>query len=178
METINKQNIPSTIKSRYIETGIDTKEINPSSYKYPVVGRNDTFQDIEKGKTITYPLEVVNKYEMYVPVSPLFHEEILEWWVGHVNDVYEDYFTATLEDLAGKESIAEFDKNEAAIDDQDKIMEGARFIFHISREDHPGGRKIISQLKFLPLYILKESDLDYFQELAERYFPEESETTE
>ena len=34
------------------------------------------------------------------------------WWLGRVEEVHEDYFTASLEDLHGRTSAAEFSKKE------------------------------------------------------------------
>jgi hypothetical protein len=101
-------------------------------------------------------------------------EDILEWWVGNIESVGTQEFTATLEDLSGQQSIVEFSKSEVPPEDLGSVIEGAKIIFYITREDSPRGRRVISQLQFLPMKALQTSDIENIKALAEKSFPEES----
>lgn len=151
----------------------------PGLLRMPTSG--ETFQQIERDpqnlSSYSEP-DVAQMYESAGHVTTKVHEQILEWWIGSIDSVSSDYFTASLEDLSGQESIAEFYKDEADKDDREKVVEGARFIFYIMREDSHIGRRTISQLQFLPLRVLQESDIEFIKKLAKDYFPEESDPTD
>ena len=99
-------------------------------------------------------------------------EVILNWWIGEVHEVYEDYFTARMVDVDGEQSIAEFDIVEVRSEDQDRIEVGATFTFAITRQDRRDGRRCLSEIEFLEPYQWTVQDEERPIRLLHEHFPE------
>jgi len=95
-------------------------------------------------------------------------ERELEWWIGKVIEIHEDYFVASMEDLSGKINIVEFEKP----DDTESLFIDSIFTYSISILDKPDGRIYKTTLSFSSRRRwLKEYD-EKAKQLAERHFPE------
>ena len=94
------------------------------------------------------------------------------WWLGRVEHVYEDYFTAILEDLKGRTSVAEFDKEEITPSDLNLLLPTARFSFTVTQVDRRSGREYVSKISLSGPAIWTERDSERAQESYEKIFPE------
>jgi hypothetical protein len=103
-----------------------------------------------------------------------FSEIILNWWIGEVYEVYDDYFVARMVDVNGEESIAEFDLTEVRMEDQDRVEVGAAFTFAVTREDRRDGRRRVIKMEFLEPYRWTAQDEERSTRLVREHFPESS----
>lgn len=94
------------------------------------------------------------------------------WWIGHVEDVHEDYFTAVLEDLYGRTNIAEFDKEEITPSELTLLVPNARFTFTITQVDKHSGREYVSKTSFSGPAIWTEKDSVKAKDSYNEIFPE------
>lgn len=95
------------------------------------------------------------------------------WWIGHVESVYDDYFTATLEDLQGRISVAEFDKEELTPTELSLLVPNCRFTFSVTQVDKHSGREYVSKISLSGQPVWTEIDDEKFKESYEKIFPEE-----
>lgn len=95
------------------------------------------------------------------------------WWIGRVECVYEDYFTAVLEDLKGRTSVAEFDKEEMTPSDLNLLVPNARFSFTVTQVDKRSGREYVSKISLSGPAIWTERDSERARESYEKIFPQE-----
>lgn len=95
------------------------------------------------------------------------------WWVGRVECVHEDYFTAVLEDLKGRTSVAEFDKEEITPSDLNLLVPNARFSFTVTQVDKRSGREYVSKISLSGPAIWTERDSERARESYKKIFPEE-----
>jgi hypothetical protein len=102
---------------------------------------------------------------------PAFTEVILGWWRGEVQDRYTDYFTAKLVDVHGAESLAEFDLDSVREADQDRLRVGAAFTFVVTRQDHPQGRRLVTELELLEPYLWQRGDEERAARLVQEHVP-------
>jgi len=100
-------------------------------------------------------------------------ERQVGWWIGHVENVYEDYFTAVLEDLHGRVNIAEFDKEEITPSELTLLVPNARFTFTITQVDKHSGREYVSKTSFSGPAIWTEKDIEKAKDAYNEIFPEE-----
>jgi hypothetical protein len=110
---------------------------------------------------------------IYEPSKPLtFTEEIIQWWIGRVEDIKKGYFIATLRDLQGVESIAEIDMSSVSDYQLEYVMVGAEFAYYVSRENRREGRKIVSKIEFSNPHLWTEKDQEKADKLIKEFFPE------
>ena len=95
------------------------------------------------------------------------------WWIGRVEEVYEDYFTASLEDLQGRLSTAEFDKEEMTPSDLNLLASNVRFSYTVTQMDRRSGREYVSKISLSGPAVWTEKDSDRAKEFYEELFPEE-----
>ena len=95
------------------------------------------------------------------------------WWIGRVEEVYEDYFTASLEDLKGRLSTAEFDKEEITPSDLNLLAPNVRFSYTVTQMDRRSGREYISKISLNGPAVWTGKDSDRAKEFYEELFPEE-----
>lgn len=100
-------------------------------------------------------------------------EKQVGWWVGRVESVKEDYFTAVLEDLQGRTSIAEFDKEEVTPSDLTLLVPNARFTFTVMQVDKPSGREYVSKISFSGPAVWTERDFERATESYKKVFSDE-----
>jgi hypothetical protein len=99
-------------------------------------------------------------------------EVILNWWIGEVQEVYEDYFVARMVDVDGEQSMAEFDIIEVRDEEQDRIEVGAAFTFAVVRQDRREGRRRLSEIAFLEPYRWTAQDEERAIRLVHEHFPD------
>ncbi|MFH1931519.1 MAG: hypothetical protein ABIN18_08035 [Pseudomonadota bacterium] len=95
------------------------------------------------------------------------------WWVGRVEEVYEDYFTASLEDLRGRLSTAEFDKEEITPSDLNLLAPNVRFSYTVTQMDRSSGREYVSMISLSGPAVWTGKDSDRAKESYEELFPGE-----
>ena len=95
------------------------------------------------------------------------------WWLGRVEEVYEDYFTASLEDLHGRISAAEFSKEEITPSDLNLLAPNVRFSYTVTQMDRRSGREYVSKLSLSGPAIWTKKDFEKAKESYEKLFPEE-----
>ena len=95
------------------------------------------------------------------------------WWLGRVEEVYEDYFTASLEDLHGRISVAEFSKEEITPLDLNLLAPNVRFSYTVTRMDRRSGREYVSKISLSGPAIWTKKDFEKAKESYEKLFPEE-----
>jgi hypothetical protein len=95
------------------------------------------------------------------------------WWLGRVEEVYDDYFTASLEDLHGRQSIAEFGKEEITPSDLNLLLPNVRFSYTVTQMDRPSGREYVSKISLGGPSVWTEKDSDRAKESYEELFPTE-----
>lgn len=100
-------------------------------------------------------------------------EKQVGWWVGLVESVKENYFTAVLEDLQGRTSIAEFDIEEITPSDVSLLVQNARFTFTVMQVDKHSGREYVSKISLCGPPVWTERDFERARESYEKIFPEE-----
>lgn len=100
-------------------------------------------------------------------------EEQVGWWFGRVEEVFEDRFTAVLEDLKGVVSITDFDKNELTPSDVKLLAPNINFSFTVTRVDKRDGREYVSKISLGGQPIWTERDSERAEELRKEIFPEE-----
>lgn len=98
------------------------------------------------------------------------NEVILEWWIGEVDKVYNDYFTAYMIDLKGKEIGAEFDMKSVDPGSRILVKPNAQFAYYISREDSRRGRKTSSYLVFSKTLLFPFESREALLKRAEELF--------
>lgn len=100
-------------------------------------------------------------------------ERELEWWIGKVTEIYDEYFTAVLEDLDGRTNLVEFEKNAIDPDERDLVFLGSTFTYSISVIDDPiGGREYKTKMAFSSRRKWLKEYEDKANALAEDIFPE------
>ena len=95
------------------------------------------------------------------------------WWIGRVEEVYEDYFTASLEDLQGRLSTAEFDNEEITPSDLNLLAPNVRFSYTVTQMDRRSGREYVSKISLCGPAVWTGKDSDRAKEFQEELFPEE-----
>ena len=95
------------------------------------------------------------------------------WWMGRVEEVYEDYFTVSLEDLKGRLSTADSDKEEITPSDLNLLAPNVRFSYTVTQMDRRSGREYISKISLNGPAVWTGKDTDRAKELYEEFFPEE-----
>lgn len=95
------------------------------------------------------------------------------WWLGRVEDVYADYFAASLVDKQGRLSVAEFSKEEIDPSDLNLLVPDARFSYTVTRMDRRSGREYVSKISLSGKAIWTKKDSEKAEEAYERLFPEE-----
>jgi len=101
------------------------------------------------------------------------NEVILEWWIGEVNKVHNDYFTAYMIDLGGREIGAEFDMRSVDPSSRYLVKPQAQFAYYVSRLDSYKGRRTSSALVFSkPLHLLFGSREALLKKAEELFEPE------
>ncbi|PQP35637.1 hypothetical protein C6A37_01360 [Desulfobacteraceae bacterium SEEP-SAG9] len=148
----------SVLDSYYVQT--EQKEQDPAN----LIPTN-TSADVTKPKFIN------------IPTRGTYHSEGKErqvgWWLGRVDCVFDDYFTAVLEDLKANISIAEFDKDEISPSELSLLVPNARFTLTVTQADKRSGREYVSKLSFSGPAIWTEQDSERFIEAYEKVFPDE-----
>jgi hypothetical protein len=95
------------------------------------------------------------------------------WWLGRVEEVYEDYFTASLEDLHGKKSVAEFSNEEITPTELNLLLSTVRFSYTVTQLDKRSGREYVSKISLSGPSMWTEKDSEKATESYEKLFPEE-----
>lgn len=95
------------------------------------------------------------------------------WWLGRVDEMHKDYFTASLEDLQGRQSIAEFGNEEITPSDQNLLVPNARFSYTVTQMDKRSGREYVSKISLSGLPVWTGKDSDRAKESYEELFPKE-----
>lgn len=95
------------------------------------------------------------------------------WWVGRVEEVYEDYFAASLEDSHGRISVAEFSKEEITPSDLNLLAPNVRFSYTVTRMDRRSGREYVTKISLSGPAIWTKRDSEKAKESYEKLFPEE-----
>jgi hypothetical protein len=85
-------------------------------------------------------------------------EAILEWWIGEVKEIGDNYFFANLRDMHGKKSIVEFYREVLSDEDWKLLVRGTEFAFYVSRIDRADGRRYVEKLEISTPYIWKQDD--------------------
>lgn len=100
-------------------------------------------------------------------------EKQVGWWVGRIEKVYDDYFTAVLEDLQGRISISEFDLDEITPSELSLIAPDVRLTYTVTQVDKYSGREYISKISINGPPVWTETDTKKFNETYSQIFPEE-----
>lgn len=79
----------------------------------------------EKSKIIFFPIEKHKRTR----------EKELQWWIGKITEVKENYFKAVLEDLNGRIHFVEFDNDFVSQSNRDRLFIGSRFTYSVSVVD-------------------------------------------
>jgi hypothetical protein len=87
-------------------------------------------------------------------------EAILEWWIGEVKEIGDNYFFANLRDMHGNKSIVEFYRDVLSDEDWKLLVPGTEFAFYVSRVDRVDGRRYVEKLEISTPYIWKAGDED------------------
>ena len=125
--------------------------------------------------TTSEPSENVAVPSVYQPsITETFTEEPIQWWIGKVENVRDDYFVAKLRDLQGIESIAELDISSISEDQKKYVTEGSEFAYYVNRENHRGTIKTVSAVEFNMPYLWTEESERKAKKLMEELFPEQS----
>lgn len=95
------------------------------------------------------------------------------YWLGRVNEVYADYFTASLEDLKGRKSIAEFGKEEITPSDLNLLVPNVRFSYTVTQMDRRSGREYVSKISLSGPAVWTGEDSERAKESYEELFPNE-----
>ncbi len=95
------------------------------------------------------------------------------WWLGRVEEVHEDYFTTSLEDLHGRISAAEFSKEEITPSDLNLLAPNVRFSYTVTQMDRRSGREYVSKISLSGPAIWTKKDFEKAKESYEKLFPEE-----
>jgi hypothetical protein len=95
------------------------------------------------------------------------------WWLGRVEEVYEDYFTASLEDLYGRISVAEFSNEEITPSDLNLVAPNVRFSYTVTQMDRRSGREYVSKISLSGPAMWTKKDSEKAKESYEKLFPEE-----
>ncbi len=119
----------------------------------------------EKTRYIKLPIEKVRPKEEKA--------KQVGWWLGRVEEVYEDYFTASLEDLHGRISVAEFSKEEITPSDLNLLAPNVRFSYTVTQMDRRSGREYVSKISLSGPAIWTKKDSGKAKESYEKLFPEE-----
>jgi hypothetical protein len=121
--------------------------------------------------------ETEDKLYLRIPSPSVYKgdrkEEQVGWWYGRVVDVFEDYFTAVLEDLKGVTSRTEFDKTELAPSDLNLLAPDTKLSYTVTRVDKRSGREYVSKLSLSGEPIWTERDSKRAIKLHEEIFPKE-----
>jgi len=95
------------------------------------------------------------------------------WWLGRVEEVYEDYFTASLEDLHGRISVAEFSNEEITPSELNLLAPNVRFSYTVTQMDRRSGREYVSKISLSGPAVWTKKDSEKAKESYEKLFPEE-----
>lgn len=101
------------------------------------------------------------------------NEKQVGWWIGHVENVYENHFTAVLEDLQGRTNIAEFDNEEITPSDLNLLVPNGRFTFTVTQVDKHSGREYVSKISLSGPAIWTEKDIEKAKGSYKKIFPDE-----
>lgn len=93
------------------------------------------------------------------------------WWFGSIENVYEDYFTAVMEDLHGKISAVEFDFKEIREEDHRLVEPNIRFSYSVTQIDNRSGRFFQSKLSLSSPSFWSERDSERAKKSIEELFP-------
>lgn len=148
------------------EISQENKYISTDQNELELVDSTGDFWEIEKKQ---------NKY-IYFPKRSSFsdrNEKQMEWWVGHVESIHNDYFIAVLEDLKGVTSIAEFEIDEVSPMELPLLQENARFTYTVTQVDKHTGREYTSKLAFSGTSLWTECDSKKANESFKENFPED-----
>ena len=85
----------------------------------------------------------------------------------------EDYFTASLEDLHGRISTAEFSKKEITPSDLNLLAPNVRFSYTVTQMDRRSGREYVSKISLSGPAIWTKKDFEQAKKSYEKLFPEE-----
>jgi len=107
------------------------------------------------------------------PYSNGVKQKQVGWWIGRIESVHKDHFTAVLEDMKGITSVADFDKEELAPSDQNLLFPNTRFSYSVTQVDKRSGREYITKLSISGPAIWTENDAKKANEYREKVFPEE-----
>ena len=100
------------------------------------------------------------------------HEKEIGWWVGNVTAIRDETFDTILEDLNGKSSVVEFEKELIDPYEKDLLFINSKFTYAISLIDKPDGREYKTKFSFSSRRKwLKEYEIEA-KELADQYFPD------
>lgn len=99
---------------------------------------------------------------------------LLQFWKGTVKEIFEDEFTAMLENKTNPELIDElatFDKEQLTPDDLQFLVEQAEFYLTVGYLDYPGrGRARETRIKFKKIW--KEEYEEKVQEVMNNILPD------
>jgi hypothetical protein len=164
------------VRSQAMTVQLDSTSEHSFDERYVGTKRERPDSEIQSA-TETGTLQMRGPVYISVGSETAYSREVKEkqvgWWVGRVESVKEDYFTAVLEDLQSRTSIAEFDKEEVTPSDLSLLVPNARFTFTVMQVDKHSGREYISKISLSGPAVWTEKDFERARESYEKLFPAE-----
>jgi hypothetical protein len=100
-------------------------------------------------------------------------EHELQWWLGRVTEIHENYFSAILEDLNGVTSLVDLDSEVVPQHEKDLLFVDSIFTYTVSVVDNLfGGREYRTKIAFNSKRTWVEEYERKTEELLEQIFPE------
>lgn len=131
-------------------------------------------QEIMEGKATASVVQIKEQAIHEAAKVSTFTEDILQWWIGRVEEVRDDFFVASLRDLQGVRSTAEIDIGAVLEEQQKYIFIGAEFAFFVSRENRKEGRQTVNKVEFSVPYVWTEESEEKAKQLQKDLFPEKA----
>ena len=164
--------------TEYDENYIDTTNVTftePTLKTDKTAWKSHSDENIQFNKeTVTSEIDKKSKIIFLdVQKHKKTREKELQWWIGKITDVKENYFKAVLEDLNGRIHFVEFDNDFVSQSKRDRLFIGSRFTYSVSVID-TGADSTKYQTK-LAFYCRKRWLEKYdksVQRVAEEIFPE------
>jgi len=139
--------------------------MSPSTSRYqPMIENTDASIPIDflKSKIIRSSIQ-----------KPVRKEKELQWWLGTILEVYDDSFTANLEDLEGRMNIVEFDKTIVPKNSLDNIQLDSRFTYSVrSRESDMGGIEYLTKINIFTKRNWHQKYEAHIQEVIDKILPD------
>ena len=123
--------------TEYDENYIDTTNVTftePTLKTDKTAWKSHSDENIQFNKeTVTSEIEKKSKIVFLdVQKHKRTREKELQWWIGKITEVKENYFKAVLEDLNGRIHFVEFDDDFVSQGERDLLFVGSRFTYSVS----------------------------------------------